>query len=125
MIHLVRELKAKYNLKVVVVSNEARDLNAYRIRKFHLDEFVDSFVSSCFVHMRKPDKNIFKLALDIAQVVPAAVVFIDNTALFVEIAGELSIQGIHHTDVESTRSKLAAFGLFINVGQQQHANPNA
>ena len=37
MIALVRNLKAKYGLKIIVVSNESRELNAYRIRKFKLD----------------------------------------------------------------------------------------
>ena len=64
MIELVRKLKAKYGLKIAVVSNEGRELNAYRIRKFKLDGFVDSFISSCFVHVRKPDAEIFQLALE-------------------------------------------------------------
>src|ERR1017187_2615380 len=34
MIALVRNLKAKYGLKIIVVSNESRELNAYRIRQF-------------------------------------------------------------------------------------------
>ena len=67
MIELVRKLKAKYELKIAVVSNEARELNAYRIRTFKLAAFVDVFVSSCFVHVRKPDADIVRLALDIAQ----------------------------------------------------------
>ncbi|MGD0948176.1 MAG: HAD family hydrolase, partial [Candidatus Binatia bacterium] len=67
MIELVRRIKTRYKLKIVVVSNEARELNSHRIRKFKLDEFVDSFISSCFVHLRKPDADIFRLALDIAQ----------------------------------------------------------
>ena len=40
-----------------MVSNESLELNAYRIRTFRLDRFVDSFISSCFVHLRKPDAN--------------------------------------------------------------------
>ena len=32
MIELVRNLKAKYGLKIIVVSNESRELNAHRIR---------------------------------------------------------------------------------------------
>ena len=67
MIGLVAQLKVRYGLKIAVVSNEARELNAYRIRKFKLDGFVDFFISSCFVHIRKPDADIFRLALDIAQ----------------------------------------------------------
>ena len=67
MIELVARLKARYGLKIVVVSNEGRELNAYRIRKFKLDGLWMSFISSCFVHIRKPDADIFRLALDIAQ----------------------------------------------------------
>ena len=80
MIELVRHLKARHGLKIAVVSNEARELNAYRIRKFKLDEFVDFFISSCFVHFRKPDADIFRLALDIAQVPAEQVVYIEDTA---------------------------------------------
>jgi putative hydrolase of the HAD superfamily len=111
MIELMAQLKIKYGLKIFVVSNEARELNAYRIRKFKLDRFVDAFISSCYVHVRKPDAEIFRLALDIAQVPPGQVVFIDNTAMFVEIAKGLGIRGIHHTDYKSTRANLASFGL--------------
>ena len=46
MINLMRKLKAKFGLKIVVVSNEGRELNDYRIQKFKLNEFVDSFISS-------------------------------------------------------------------------------
>jgi len=82
MIKLVRQLKAKYGLKIIVLSNEARELNAYRIRKFKLD----TFVSSCFVHLHKPDTAIFRLALDIAQTPARQIVYIENTPLFIQIA---------------------------------------
>ncbi|HVO32385.1 MAG TPA: HAD family hydrolase, partial [Elusimicrobiota bacterium] len=64
MIALISRLKAQYGLKIIVVSNESRDLNSYRIRTFKLDTFVDSFISSCFVHLRKPDADLYRLALD-------------------------------------------------------------
>jgi len=113
MIELVRKLKAKYRLKIFVVSNEGRELNAYRIRKFKLDEFVDSFISSCFVHLRKPDVDIFRLALDIAQVPAGQIVYIENTPMFLQVAGGLGIRGILHTDYRSTCKQLAVCGLEI------------
>lgn len=116
MIELVRKLKARYGLKIVVVSNEARELNAHRIRKFKLGEFVDFFVSSCFVHVRKPDADIFRLALDIAQVPARQVVYIENTPMFVQIAAGLGIRTILHTDYRSTCAKLASFGLQNDEG---------
>jgi putative hydrolase of the HAD superfamily len=116
MIELVRKLKEKYGLKIVVVSNEGRELNAYRVRKFRLDGFVDAFVSSCFVHVRKPDADIFRLALDIAQASAQQVVYIENTPMFVQIAEGLGIQSILHTDYMSTCAKLASFGLQSDEG---------
>jgi putative hydrolase of the HAD superfamily len=113
MIELVRRLKARYGLKIVVVSNEARELNSHRIRKFKLDGFVDFFVSSCFVHLRKPDADIFRVALDTSQVPANQVVYIENLPMFVQIAEGLGIRGICHTDYKSTCAKLASFGLGV------------
>lgn len=114
MIELVRQLKANYGLKIGVVSNEARELNAYRIRKFELNHFVDFFISSCFVHLRKPDGDIFRLALDIAQTPVERIVYIENTPMFVQVAEGFGIRGILHTDYQSTRARLASFGLGNN-----------
>ncbi|MFZ0310043.1 MAG: HAD family phosphatase [Candidatus Sulfotelmatobacter sp.] len=111
MIDLVAQLKIQCGLKVAVVSNESREVNAFRIRKFKLDQFVDTFISSCFVHIRKPDVEIFRLALDIAQAPAQHVVYIENTPMFVQIAEGLGIRSILHTDYKSTCAELASFGL--------------
>ena len=116
MIELIRELKARYGLKIAVISNEARELNAYRIRKFKLAGFVDAFVSSSFVHVRKPDADIFRLALDIAQVPARQVVYIEDTPMFVQIAEGLGIRGNLHADYTSTCVNLASFGLQNDEG---------
>ena len=110
-IDLFVQLKVRHGLKIAVVSNEARELNAYRIRKFQLDRFVDTFVSSCFVHLRKPDADIFRLALDIVAVPARQVAYIENTPMFVQVAEGLGIRSILHTDYKSTCAKLASLGL--------------
>jgi len=116
MIELVAKLKIQHRLKIAVVSNEARQLNAYRIKKFKLYRFVDFFVSSCFVHLRKPDEDIFRLALDIAQVPTRQVLYIENTPLFVQVAEGLGIRSIVHKDYRTTCAKLASFGLPNEIG---------
>lgn len=116
IIELLRRLKARYGLKIAVVGNEARELNAYRIRKFKLNGFVDFFISSCSVHLRKPDADIFRRALDIAQTPASQVVYIENTPMFVQIAEGLGIRSILHTDYRSTCAKLALFGLQNDEG---------
>jgi len=111
MINLISQLKEKYGLRIFVVSNEARELNAYRIKTFKLDRLVDCFISSCYVHLRKPDKDIFRLALDVSQVKHQQIVYIENTYMFVQVAESLGIRSILHTDYKSTQTKLASFGL--------------
>jgi putative hydrolase of the HAD superfamily len=116
MMALVRNLKAKYALKIAVVSNEARELNDYRIRKFKLAGFVDFFISSCYVHVSKPDTDMFRLALDISQAPIRQIVYIDNTAMFVQIAEGMGIRSILHLDYRTTCAKLAALGLQNDEG---------
>jgi putative hydrolase of the HAD superfamily len=111
MIDLVTQLKARHGLKIAVVSNEGRELNAYCVNEFGLDRFVDFYISSCFVHVRKPDADIFRLALDIAQVPAGQVVYIENTPMFVQVAEGLGIKSILHTDYTSTCAQLESFGL--------------
>ena len=111
MIALVSQLKQTYGLKLIAVNNEAREINAYRIRQFALDSFIDAFVSSCYVHLRKPDVDIFQLALDVAQVEPEQVVYVDDRAMFVQVARTLGMHCLHHTAYESTVAAFRALGL--------------
>jgi putative hydrolase of the HAD superfamily len=111
MIDLIRTLKARYKLKIAVVNNEGRELNERRIQNFQLGSFVDFFISSCFVHVRKPDEDIYRIALDIAHVPPEQVAYLDDRHMFVQIAESLGIRGIHHTAYASTCAQLAALGL--------------
>jgi putative hydrolase of the HAD superfamily len=115
MIELIRHLKIKYGLKILAVNNEARELNNHRIQKFKLNEFVDGFISSCFVHLRKPDADIFLLGLDIAQTSKQQIVYLENTSMFVQIAQDLGIPSILHKDYQSTCFQLAAYGLICDI----------
>ncbi|TDX01333.1 HAD family hydrolase [Dinghuibacter silviterrae] len=113
MLNLIRDLKAKHGLKIAVVNNEGRELNEHRIRTFQLGSFVDFFISSCFVHFRKPDADIWKVALDIAQVPREHVVYIDDRPMFVQVAESLGLRGIAHRKYEETRDRLGALGLAL------------
>src|SRR6185369_11329496 len=116
MIDLIRALKTKYKLRIAVVNNEGRELNEHRIKNYKLGEFVDFFISSCFVHFRKPDADIWKVALDIAQVPKEEVVYIDDRPMFVQVAQGLGLRGIvhNHKNVAQTRTALAGMGLTLD-----------
>jgi putative hydrolase of the HAD superfamily len=111
MIDLVCRLKARYRLEIAAISNEGRELTVYRIRKFNLKSFMDFFISSCFVHYRKPDADIYRIALDIAQAIPEQSIYIEDRPMFVDIASSMGFHSIQHNGVEFTRAALAAYGL--------------
>ena len=117
MIDFIIQLRKNYSLKVAAVSNEGRELTIHRIKQFKLNAIIDMFISSCFVHFRKPDRDIYRLALDCVQVPPEKVIYIDDRAMFVEVAKSMGIRGIHHTDYESTRTALETLGLSSGQGE--------
>jgi putative hydrolase of the HAD superfamily len=114
MIDLVCKIKEKYGIKIAIVNNEGRELNEYRIRQFGINKFVDFFVSSCFVHFRKPDADIWRIALDIALVKPEEVLYIDDRAMFVSVAEGLGINGLQHVDYAGTKENLAKYGFVVD-----------
>jgi putative hydrolase of the HAD superfamily len=114
MIKLIRGLKTQYSLRVAAVSNEGRELTMYRVQQFELRTFVDFFVSSCFVHYRKPDEDMYRIALDISQAQSEQVIYIDDRAMFVEVARDLGLTGIVHSGYEATRTSLEGLGLTLS-----------
>jgi putative hydrolase of the HAD superfamily len=111
MLGLIADLKNRYGLKVIITSNEGRELVTYRIPLFGLDTLADFFIFSCFIHVRKPDAAFYRMALDLVQVPPAQVVYLDDREMFVEVARGLGIRGIWQTSVETTRAALSDLGL--------------
>jgi putative hydrolase of the HAD superfamily len=112
-IDFFKKLKKKYKLRVIAISNEGRELNAYRIEKFKLHKLFDAFVSSSYVHYRKPDVDIFRMASDISQTSPKHSLYIDDRLMFVEIAQSLGMQGIHYKGLDETKNQLKKFKLAV------------
>jgi putative hydrolase of the HAD superfamily len=106
-------LRNKYKLKIFTVSNEGRELNIYRIHKFKLNELFDGYISSSFVHFRKPDADIFRMAIDISQTPPENSLYIDDRLLFVEVAKDFGMNGIHYSELSDAKKQLSQFGFTI------------
>lgn len=89
--------------RFIAINNEGKELNDYRIQKFHLHDCFDAFISSCEVGMRKPDPGIFKLALGIAQAKPEDCIYFDDRSILVDAAAKLGIESHQHKTLESTK----------------------
>lgn len=111
MLELFLDLKQRYRLRVAAVSNEGRELTEYRVREFALGRLVDFFIASCFVHIRKPDEDIYRVALDTAQAAPGQCIYVDDRPMFVEVARGLGIPSVLHREHSVTQKNLANLGL--------------
>jgi len=108
-IKFFKKIKKQFNLRVIAISNEGRELNNYRIQKFKLNELFDAFVSSSYVHYRKPDIDIFRMASDISQTLPENSLYIDDRHMFVEVAQSFGMNGIHYKGLAEAKSQLKEF----------------
>ncbi|MGC2291142.1 MAG: HAD-IA family hydrolase, partial [Candidatus Acidiferrales bacterium] len=93
------------------LNNESREINEYRIHKFHLRDYFQAFFSSCYLGVRKPEEQIYRLALEIAQREPEETVLIDDRGLNLECAREIGMHGIQFQNVGQLRAELAQLGI--------------
>lgn len=115
MLQLMHSLKKEFNLKIATVSNEGRELSEYRIKTFHLDSFVDAFFISCFLGYQKPDPRMYKTSLDIMQVDPKSVLYIDDRPHLVEAGAKCGLKSILHESMETTHQQIEALmSLSVN-----------
>ncbi|MBV8832599.1 MAG: HAD-IA family hydrolase [Acidobacteriaceae bacterium] len=107
----VRRFRTANGLKLGLISNEGAGITQHRVVKFGLRELADFMVISHFVHFRKPDPEIWKLALDLAGCTVEESIYIDDRPMFVQVARDLGFTSIHHISLETTRRDLHDLGL--------------
>lgn len=117
-IALFRLVKRANGLKLGLVSNEGGGITEHRVGKFGLRDLADFMVISHCVHLRKPDRAIWNLALDLAQVTAAESIYIDDREMFVNIAADIGFTAIHHVSLESTREQFRQLGLVVEGAPQ-------
>jgi len=88
------------------INNEPLELNRYRIEAFNLRRDFQVFFSSCYIHSRKPEEVIFRVALAVTQRQPGECVFIDDRPLNLESPRRLGMAVIHYQTPEQLRADL-------------------
>lgn len=118
-IEILRQLAASGEYVLATVNNESRALNEFRLTKFGLLDAFDAFFSSCYLGIRKPDRRIYQVALDVLQRDPECVVFIDDRPENVAAAVSLGIHGIRYQGSEQLTVALAALGVSPAQGMRE------
>jgi len=110
---ILDEVTASQKYFVGAINNEPLELNQYRIEAFHLRRDFLVFFSSCYLHSRKPEEAIFRIALEVSQRPPEECLFIDDRTLNLESPRRLGMNTIHHENAEQLRSELAKYGVEV------------
>jgi putative hydrolase of the HAD superfamily len=113
VLEFARELTGTGKYFMGTINNESRELNAYRIEKFGMRTIFRVFISSCFVGLRKPERDIYRLALETTQFLGEKCCFIDDRALNLECAAKLGMKTIEMKGVEQLRAELAKLGVEV------------
>ena len=97
------EIKNRHKLKVIAVSNEGRELNEYRIKHFMLYNLFDAYISSCYVHLHKPDISMLQMACDISNTPPQNALYVDDNRMLADVAGSFGCHALHFQGLDSTK----------------------
>ena len=108
---VAKRLAGSGRFLMATINNESRELNFYRIEEFGLREIFTMFISSCFVGLRKPEPDIYRLALEISQKAAEECCFIDDRPLNLEAAGKLGMRTIEMDNVDQLRTDLEKLGV--------------
>jgi putative hydrolase of the HAD superfamily len=98
---------------IAAINNEPLELNQYRIEAFGLREDFLLFFSSCYLHSRKPEETIYRVALEVTQRAAECCVFIDDRPLNLENPRRLGMHVIHYQNPRQLRSDLKKCGVEV------------
>lgn len=83
---VLAELGGHDGVLVGTLNNESRELNEHRIRVLGLKDHVPLFLSSCYLGVRKPEPEIYRMATEITGHDAAECLFIDDRSINIECA---------------------------------------
>ena len=95
------------------INNESRELNNYRIEKVGLRKIFRLFVTSCYVGFRKPERDIYRLALEVTQIPAEECCFIDDRAANLECPAQMGMHTIEMKGLEGLRAELGKLGVSV------------
>ena len=104
---ILQGLAASDKYVLATVNNESRAMNDYRLQTFGLTQWLSAFFTSCYVGLRKPDRRIYQVALDVLRSDPEETVFIDDRAENAEAAASLGMHAIRYEGSAKLAAQLA------------------
>lgn len=93
-------------VKVFSLNNEPKELHEFRVNTYGLRRLFDGFICSCYIGMRKPDPQMYRLAFDVAAVAPRDAVYIDDREMLAAFGKQYGLRAWQHKNFEETKAFL-------------------
>jgi putative hydrolase of the HAD superfamily len=110
-IGILEELAASGKCMLGALNNEARVPNDYRFHTFGLRNYFDVTLSSCYLGLRKPHREIYDRAVDILSRPADRILFIDDRPENVAAALAVGMKAIQFSGAEPLRRELETLGV--------------
>jgi HAD superfamily hydrolase (TIGR01509 family) len=120
VVRLIAKLKGEY--KLGLLSNAPSELLRPLLKHNNLEQYFDEIFISSEVGLRKPDLELFKLALERMAVPASEAIFVDDLREYIDAAGQVGIAGIQFVDGKNLASKILdiADNGFELIGGEEH-----
>ena len=105
--------------KLAVLSNHAREWAQFMEREFDFFKYFDQIIFSCHVHLRKPDPQIYRLALARIDSKPDQCLFVDDKKRNTDAAAALGMKTLTLERNASLREELLLLGIKLG----EHVSP--
>ena len=103
-----RRLRDERGLRLGILTNNVREWEARWRAKLPIDEVFEDVVDSAFVGMRKPEPEIYELALTRLGVGAETCAFVDDTAVNVDAARALGLHAVHFRETAQAIAEIDA-----------------
>lgn len=108
----VKKLKKKYLL--LALANESKKGIDFKINKFKLNNIFSKIYCSAYLHMAKPNKDIFEYVIKDSDINVDEVIFIDNQIENVNVAKKLGIKSILFRNLEQLKRDLTLLSINLS-----------
>lgn len=92
--------------KIALFTNAWDDARETNVQKFHLDKICDNMIISAEVGLRKPNKKMFEMALNIMNAKASESIFIDDTMENIKTGKDMGFNTILFKNTNDTISKI-------------------
>ncbi|MDI6806297.1 MAG: HAD family phosphatase [Candidatus Aenigmarchaeota archaeon] len=104
MITLIKKLRKEY--KVGLLSNTEKENFLYWKKKYYFNKIFDVIITSFEISSRKPERKIYKKAIEKLACRPNEIIFVDNESKNLKTAASLGMRTIHYVSHENFLKEL-------------------